>query len=81
MSPSYARHGEGEDCGVALVALPPEVAAYRQELRDRPPWRDVSLNCPQCGIRLTSRIAYDDHLYNKHGVLSSGEGGGPLQGT
>jgi hypothetical protein len=29
-----------DECGVALVALPPEADAYRRALRERPPWRD-----------------------------------------
>lgn len=38
----------------------------------------VQLNCPACGIRLTSPVALDDHLWNKHGIGSE-EGGGPEQ--
>ncbi len=64
-----------------LFSLAARAAALQEEIAKLDLPRAVALNCPECSYRLTTRIAFRDHLYNVHGVDLEGEGGGPLHAS
>ena len=61
-----------EDADQALMQAAGRLRMLRVELAKLNLPEHTTLNCPVCGIRLTSRIAYDDHLWNKHEVDAGG---------
>lgn len=65
----------------ALAAAAARLRTLRAELAKLDLPQHVQLNCPSCGVRLTSRVAYDDHLWNNHGIDSQAEEVKRLQGT
>jgi hypothetical protein len=70
-----------EDAERGLEIAAARLANLRLELAKCDLPQHTVLICPECETRLTSRPAYNDHLYLNHGIDLSGEGGGPLQAT